>query len=82
MKIADLLSRVALRYAAADKSQNVDIPKGTPYCVCIYVDPNEPRISSIAALDESKEATFAQMVEAIAEDLQKPKEEESSTRIM
>ena len=80
MKIADVLSKLALRYASSD--QNTDMPPGTPYCVCIYVNPLEPRVSAIAALDESKEATFAEMVEAVAEDLRTPRAGKSSTSIM
>jgi hypothetical protein len=79
MKIADVLAKLAVRYAASD--QNDELPEKTPICVCIYVNPLEPRVSAIAALDGSKQATFADMVEAVADDLRTPKGK-SSTSIM
>lgn len=77
MRLADLISRVALHYAA-DRERNIELPKDVPFCLCVYVNTLEPKMSAITAIDESKSATFAEMVAAIAEDMQFPSESPKS----
>ncbi len=81
MKLADLLSKVALRYAAAGDDQNVEVARETPICICIFLDPNTPRMSAIVALDEGNQASFAEMVTEIAADLSKPRVSKDITTI-